>query len=115
MKNILASLLLVFTFSIANAQEKEPLFEKQGDLVKATYFYENGAIKEVGFFKKDKLHKEWVTYNESGEKTTIAQYDMGKKVGKWYMIKNDTVKELTYENNKLIKVENANQSDLSFI
>jgi hypothetical protein len=33
-----------------------PKFEKQSDLLKVKYFYEDGSINQVGFFAKDKLH-----------------------------------------------------------
>lgn len=116
MKRLIGTLVIALVFiSSAFAQEVKPKFEKQNDLVKATYYYNNGAIKEVGFFKENKLHSQWVTYNEAGEKITVAEYDMGKKVGKWYVIADDTVKELTYESNKLVKVEDTKETELKFI
>jgi len=116
MKRLIATAVLVLVFiSSAFAQEIKPTFEKQNDLVKATYYYDNGAVKEVGFFKENKLHSQWVTYNEAGEKITVAEYDMGEKVGKWYVISNDTIKELTYEANKLVKVENSKETEIKFI
>ena len=53
----LVSALIVFMLmmSVSFAQQIEPTFEKQEDLVKATYYHDNGMIKEVGFFKNDKL------------------------------------------------------------
>lgn len=116
MKRLIAT--TVFTLMLitaAFAQDTKPKFEKEGDLVKATYYYDNGSIKEIGFFKENKLHNQWISYNESGEKTTIANYDMGRKVGKWYVVSNDTIKELTYESNKLVKVENSKETELKFI
>jgi len=116
MKRLIGTMVLVLAFiSLAFAQEVKPKFEKQNDLVKATYYYDNGAVKEVGFFKENKLHAQWVTYNEAGEKITVAEYDMGKKVGTWYVISDNTVKELTYEDNKLVKVEDTKETELKFI
>lgn len=116
MKRLIATMVLVIAFiSLAFAQEVKPKFEKQNDLVKATYYYDNGAVKEVGFFKENKLHSQWITYNLKGEKITIAEYDMGIKVGKWYVITDNTVKELTYEANKLVKVEDTKETELKFI
>ncbi|SEE08479.1 hypothetical protein SAMN04487765_1340 [Tenacibaculum sp. MAR_2010_89] len=43
---ILACILAV---SVLQAQVG-PKFEKAGDLVKATYFYKDGKVKEQGFF-----------------------------------------------------------------
>ena len=114
MKKIIASLLTLFlAIGLANAQEKEPTFEKQEDLVKATYYHENGMVKEVGYFKDDKLHDQWVRYDVSGKITVVANYKNGIKEGKWYIVGEDSTKEITYQENKLIKVEEIDGSQLT--
>ena len=50
MKKIL-TLIVLFVIANINAQEVEPTYEKAGDMVKATYYYQDGSIKEQGFFK----------------------------------------------------------------
>jgi len=115
MKRIITIFILFMFLGIANAQEIKPKFEKQNELTKATYYYDNGSIKEVGFFKNEKLHNKWVSYNEEGKITTIANYSNGKKDGKWYILSNDSIKEVTYKSNKLVKVENVKGSELTFI
>ncbi len=114
MKKVIATfIMLVLTLGLANAQEKAPTFEKQEDLVKATYYHENGMIKEVGFFKDDKLHDQWVRYDASGKVTVVANYKDGIKEGKWYIVGENTTKEITYRDNKLIKVEEVDGSEMS--
>ena len=54
MKKIL-TLIVLFVIANINAQEVEPTYEKAGDMVKATYYYQDGSIKEQGFFKDKKL------------------------------------------------------------
>jgi len=116
MKKLIASLvvLLVMT-SVSFAQEVEPTFEKQDDLVKATYYHDNGMVKEVGFFKDEKLHDKWVSYNNEGEIKVVAFYKNGVKDGKWYMVGAESVKEVTYKSNKIIKVQEVDEADLPFI
>ncbi len=115
MKKII-TLFVVFIFiGIANAQEVKPKFEKQNELTKATYYYDNGSIKEVGFFKNDKLHNKWISYSKEGNITAIANYSEGKKDGKWYFLSNDSIKEVTYKSNKIIKVENVAGTELNYI
>ena len=97
------------------AQAVEPTFEKQDDLVKATYFYDNGIIKEVGFFKDNKLQDQWISYNQEGKIKVVAFYNEGKKDGKWYLVGDESVKEVTYKSNKIIKVEEVQDLELSFI
>ena len=108
MKNI-AILLFFFIASISHAQEQNPTFEKVKDLVKATYYYEDGTIKEQGFFKDTKLTGTWVSYNKQGKKTMIGHYEAGKKVGKWFAWSPTSLKEISYANNVVVQVKNLEQ------
>ena len=105
MKKIL-TLTLLFVFTMSNAQELKPTYEKSGDMVKATYYFQDGSVKEQGFFKDTKLTGQWVSYNKQGEKTMIANYKAGKKVGKWFAWNNNTLKEINYNNNKIVSIKN---------
>ena len=105
MKKILA-LVFLFTVTICSAQKINPTFEKSEDTVRATYYYEDGSIKEQGFFKDAKLTGRWVSYNKKGEKTMIAHYKAGKKVGKWFAWNNSSLKEINYANNTIVSVKN---------
>ncbi|MFT5761494.1 MAG: antitoxin component YwqK of YwqJK toxin-antitoxin module [Polaribacter sp.] len=108
MKKILA-LTFLFAFTISNAQEVEPTYEKSNDMVKATYYFQDGSLKEQGFFKDKKLTGQWISYNQKGEKTMIANYEAGKKVGKWFAWNKNTLKEITYNNNAIVSVKNWNK------
>lgn len=116
MKKTVASLVVfMLLISVSFAQGVEPTFEKQDDLVKATYYHDNGMVKEVGFFKNDKLHDKWISYNEEGKIKVVAFYNNGKKDGKWYLIGDEAVKEVTYKSNKIIKVQEVKEAELSFL
>ncbi len=108
MKKIL-TLTLLFAFTISNAQEVKPTYEKSEDMVKATYYYQDGSIREQGFFKDKKLTGQWISYNQQGEKLMIANYEAGKKVGKWFAWSNNTLKEINYNNSRIVSVKNWNQ------
>ena len=116
MKRLIATIVMsILLAQISFAQSIEPVFEKQNDLVKATYYYDNGAIKEVGFFKNDKLHDQWISYNEEGKIKVVAIYKNGKKDGKWYLVGDETIKEVTYKSNKIINVKEVNELERPFI
>ena len=104
MKKLFA-LILLFTVSLSSAQDVEPTFEKSEDLVKATYYYEDGSIKEQGFFKDKKLEGRWVSYDKKGNKTMIAHYKAGKKVGKWFAWNDSKLKEINYVDNAIVSVK----------
>jgi len=92
------------------AQEVAPKYEKIGDLVKVTNFYEDGSIKEEGFYKNKVITGTWTTYNQDGEKTAIAKYNNGKKEGKWFLWNEDGLKEIDYKNNVVVNVQSWKQN-----
>ena len=95
---------LFFIATVGFAQEKSPTFEKFGDLVKVTYYYDNGTVHVKGFFKDKKLTGEWTSFDTEGNKTQIAYYKDGKKTGKWFLWGKESLKELNYTNNVLVSV-----------
>ncbi len=108
-------LALLFISAIGFSQEKETTYEKEGDLVKATYYYDNGDIKVQGYFKDKKLTGTWTSFDKSGNKTKIAQYKAGKKVGKWFVWNKNNLKEITYNNNVIVSVNDwKSESRLAF-
>lgn len=86
------------------AQDKQPSFKADGDLVKATYYFEDGTIKTQGFFKDKKITGEWTRFDKEGKKIQQAFYNEGKKVGKWFIWSKDSLKEINYENNAIASV-----------
>ncbi len=97
-------LAILFISSIGFSQDKATNYEKEGDLVKATYFYDNGDVKVQGYFKDKKLTGTWKSFDKQGNKTQMAQYNEGKKVGKWFVWGKDSLKEITYMNNAIVSV-----------
>lgn len=103
MKNIcIAAIVLMSTVSFA--QEIEPKYEIQGNLVKATYYHANGNIKQEGFYKDGKVHGQWVSYNESGEKLSLGEYTDGKKSGKWFFWNQASLNEVDYLNSRVATI-----------
>jgi hypothetical protein len=81
------------------AQDAKPKLEAVGNLVKVTYFHENGNIQQQGFFKDGKLQGEWT-------KMAIALYDKGEKTGKWFFWNNAVLSEVDYSKNQIASVKN---------
>lgn len=100
--------------TIGFSQKVEPTFKAEGDLVKATYYYEDGSVKTQGFFKDKKLNGEWVRFDKKGKKVQLAYYEEGKKVGKWFVWAKDELKEINYTNN-LISSVNIWKSDTKLV
>ncbi|WP_372920271.1 toxin-antitoxin system YwqK family antitoxin [Salegentibacter sp.] len=103
-KSLITIALLVAGGSVMGQEIPEPVFEKDGELIKGTFYYEDGNIKQEGTYKDGKLHGEWISYNPQGEKEAIAEYTYGKKTGKWFFWSNDRLTEVNYNDNRIAKV-----------
>ncbi|WP_298782154.1 nicotinic acid mononucleotide adenyltransferase [uncultured Polaribacter sp.] len=105
MKNLI--LIAFFSLSFVGfSQDQKPTYKVEGDLIKATYYYEDGSIKTEGFFKDKKITGEWTRFDKKGNKTQTAFYQKGKKVGKWFIWNKDELKEINYDNNIVVSMNN---------
>ena len=100
----LATLIIIFAGVIGYSQDIEPTFEAEGNLVKATYYFEDGSVSTQGYFLDKELTGEWTRFDREGNKTQIAYYDQGEKVGKWFVWGKNSLKEINYSNNTVVNV-----------
>ena len=108
MKKIIVLLVLAFTANVAFAQScvKKDSYVLNGDVIEATLYHKNGAIAQTGFYtKENKLQGEWISYDAQGNKTAVATYDEGEKVGTWLFYHGNEMKEVTYTNSKIAEVK----------
>lgn len=102
-KIIIAGLLL--SAGVVSAQKIEPKYTIENQMVKATYYYDNGQVMQEGFYKDGKLHGEWVAYNEDGSKQSVGEYNNGAKSGKWFFWSTATVSEVNYTDSRVAEVK----------
>lgn len=108
MKKIL--ILGAFLLSgVAFAQTTKPVLEQEGNLVKATYYYDNGKIQQQGYFKDGKLTGQWIAFDEQGNKKSIGTYVNGDKTGKWFFWNNDSLSEVDYSDSRVASVKSWTQ------
>jgi antitoxin component YwqK of YwqJK toxin-antitoxin module len=111
-KMLLISMLMVS--AVIFSQDK-PKLESLDDQVIATYYYENGNVKQVGSFVDGKLEGKWISYTEDGNIQTIALYRDGKKHGKWQYFESTFVtKEVDYKNNNIVQVVTINKNPVAY-
>lgn len=103
LKLTIAAAAILITTAIS-AQNVKPTFEKDGDLIKGTFYYEDGSVRQEGTYKDGKLHGEWISYEQNGKKNAIAQYNEGDKTGKWFFWANDILTEVDYNSNIIAEV-----------
>lgn len=106
MKKIIILLVTLICAAGLFAQETEKrTLERNGDVIEATLFHENGIVSQEGQYTLDgKLQGKWISYDVNGNKTAVAQYNKGEKVGTWYFYKGDELKEVKYAENKVAQV-----------
>ena len=110
-KMILIALMMVSGVIFAQG---EPQLEAVVQLVKATYFYDNGNVQQVGYFKDGKLEGKWTSYSENGAIQTIAEYSNGEKTGKWQFFNNAVaVKEVDYSKNQIAVIKDLNTKPIA--
>ena len=106
MKKLLFICALLGGILFANAQEKpKGTFEKDGKLIKATYYHDNGEVSQTGYYNKaGNLQGTWKSFDKNGNKVAIAQYNDGKKEGKWFFWTDGTLKEVDYADSEITNV-----------
>ena len=103
-KVVVVFAFLVFGFSYGQ-KERSLTLNKETSLIDVVYYHPNGEISQTGSYTKDgKLHGDWYSYCEQGNKLVSASYDNGKKVGKWFYWSGTTLKEVDYSNNAVVSV-----------
>lgn len=99
---LFAGLLSIASFG---QQKREMKLNKETNLIEVVYYHDNGVVSQTGTYTADgKLQGNWLTFDEAGKKTVSANYDNGKKVGKWIYWTGKTVREVDYSNNQIANV-----------
>jgi len=107
MKNLMIAIVLLFSVTAFSQEQKIDYKKIDNEIVQATYYFADNStvVEREGFFNKDgKLQGTWISYNEAGEKTVIANYDNGVKDGEWTYFKADKINVVTYDQNKIVSV-----------
>jgi antitoxin component YwqK of YwqJK toxin-antitoxin module len=94
----------VLMSSMIFAQKETPKLEVVDNMVKATYYYDNGTIQQEGFFKDGKLEGKWIAYDPQGNKLSVGEYSNGQKTGKWFFWNEARLSQVDYTNNQVAYV-----------
>lgn len=112
MKKIMILGALVIS-AMTFAQTTKPVLEQEGNLVKATYYYDNGKVQQQGHFKDGKLEGSWVAFDEKGNKKSIGEYSNGEKTGKWFFWNDKSLSEVDYSSSRIASVKSWKQDALA--
>ena len=96
---IFAFLITVVSFAQEN-QKRDLKLNEDTNLIEVVYYHDNGVVSQTGTYTLDgKLQGEWLSFDTAGKKTVSANYDNGKKVGKWIYWIDGVKKEVNYTDN----------------
>ena len=113
MKKVILILAIMMS-GLVFSQSDSPILEVEGQLVKATYHYDNGSVQQVGYFKDGKLDGKWTSYDVNGNVKAVAEYKNGVKSGKWmYFSNNVTTSEVDFSDNTIVSVKNLNRDAIA--
>lgn len=107
MKNICFVFAFLITVASFAQQKRDLKLNEQTNLIEVVYYHDNGEVSQTGTYTLDgKLQGEWLSFDTEGKKIVSANYDNGKKVGKWFYWNDDeTVKIVDYNQNKIASIE----------
>lgn len=103
MKKILTITIFCIA-TIGYSQEIKPTYKAEGNIVKASYYYEDGTVSKEGYFKDKKLTGKWILFDKQGNKVQLAFYKDGKKTRKWFFWNEGSLQEVVYNNNAIKSV-----------
>ena len=105
-------LLCMLVGITAFSQDKVVKKVDDKDQLKVIYYHDNGLIQQEGFLKDNKPNGQWIAYNKKGQKTAIAHYEEGDKVGKWFFWKDGKLTEVDYNENEIASVKSWKESTM---
>ena len=106
MKKLFLCFITFLSAMVSLAQQERDLeLNKETNLIDVVYYHDNGVVSQKGSYTLDgKLQGEWLSFDAEGKKLVSANYDNGKKVGKWFYWNNTILKEVDYKNNVIANV-----------
>lgn len=116
MKNLVVVALMMIS-AISFAQNERTLkLNQDTNTIDVVYYHDNGQISQTGAYTLDgKLHGEWLSFDAKGEKTALAKYDKGEKVGTWYFYQKDILQEVKYSDNRVAEVVTWKDSETKVV
>ena len=113
MKNLMISGMLLVS-GVFFAQEVKPKFVAiDNNMIQATYYYDNGQVKQEGVYLDGKLHGKWVSYSEDGTKQTSGEYNQGEKLGTWTFYNATNIKKVAFSNSRVASVNTISKDYLA--
>ncbi len=111
MKNIVTIIMVFATFAMFGQVDNK--VEEEGNKVKVTKYYDNGMVKEIGFYENGKHDGEFTMFDVKGNKIALGSYTQGVKTGNWFFWNGTQLIEASYEKNIVVSAQNWKQNTIA--
>jgi hypothetical protein len=111
MKNLLIASMMMFA-GVVFAQDNNAQHVVVDQMVKSTFYFENGQVKQEGFYKDGKVHGQWISYDINGNKVSMGQFENGIKTGKWFFWTGSDLSEVDFTDSRIAQVKKWSQGSL---
>ncbi|WP_224488407.1 toxin-antitoxin system YwqK family antitoxin [Robertkochia flava] len=111
MRYIVLTFAMLFSVVVLAQQENKPKYEVEGDMVKATYYHDNGVVAQTGYYLDGKLQGQWKAFDKDGNKIAMGTYEKGAKVGKWFFWNEEALNEVNYDDSRIVSVTQWNNAN----
>lgn len=98
-------MVILATGTMAAQETPEKVITRNGELLEAVFYHDNGMVAQEGTYKDGELHGEWTCYDKAGNKVAMGKYLKGKKVGKWFFWNQGQLSEVDFEDNRIADVK----------
>lgn len=125
MKTLFSLILGIMVLSLSAQETNKKEFYEDGTLkaefsansetsVWASYYYPNGAVREIGKYENGKPDGFWQSWDVEGRKVCEAYYNSGVKDGKWlfWQDQGSTQYEVHYDDNEIVNTLKWVRSDV---
>lgn len=113
MKKIVVLLFFgISTPIVAQQTERNISYQQKGDVVYFIEYHANGILAQTGQIRDHLNDGLWSAYNDEGQKIAEGQYEKGRRVSKWFFWDEDSLVEVDFEDNKIIKAIRWDQSQI---
>lgn len=91
------------TNTFAQQTERNVSYQHEGDVIRFVEYHANGTLAQVGQIRNNLNDGLWSAYNHEGRKIAEGQYYRGMRVSKWFFWDEDSLIEVDFEDNKIVK------------
>ena len=93
----------IYSTAYAQQDSNQFTYQDKGDTIEYKEYYSNGVLAQIGTIQDGLNHGLWSAFNTQGKKIAEGEYHKGMRVSKWFFWEDESLIEVDFENNKVVK------------